>query len=181
MKNKFIAALIAAVILTGCGQKLPETPPEVEIDAGGISVSNTANISCWDNTVYLIDGTASEWLAEYGEPVFFPLGTVFRVTIPQKTALPDSISVYDTLIREDGTPKYDKKAAVNEVEATIEENVITFSLENHWASMLSSNSEDYREGAVWRCFEVNCSWGENVCVYTFCVRTNSAIVMDVEQ
>lgn len=178
MKLKFIAALIGAVLLTGCGKKAPETPPVVSIDAGGISVSNTANISAWDNTVYLLDGTASDWIAEYGEPVFFPLGTVFRVTLPEKTAVPDSITVTDTLIREDGTAKYDKKAAVNEVIPVIEENIVSFSLDNHWATGLSSNSENYKEGAAWRCFEISCSWGENVCVYTFCVRTNPIMIME---
>lgn len=120
MKTKIIAALLGAVLLTGCGKKIPETPPAVLIDAGGISVSNTANVSCWNNTVYLLDGTASDWIAEYGEPIFFPLGTVFRVVIPEKTAAPDKITVIDTLIREDGTPKYDKKAAVNELTPIIE-------------------------------------------------------------
>ena len=181
MKMKLIAALMGAVLLTGCGGKIPETPPAVTVDAGGISVSNTANISAWDNTVYLLDGTASDWLAEYGEPVFFPLGTVFRVTIPEKTVAPNSVTVTDTLIREDGTPKYDKKAAVNELTPEIEGNVVTFTLDDHWATMLSSNSVDYQEGAAWRCFEVTCTWGENVCVYTFCVRTNPAVIMDIEQ
>ncbi len=181
MKMKLIAALLSAIILTGCGQKVPETPPVVEIDAGGITVSNTANISCWDNTVFMLDGTASDWLAEYGEPVFYPLGTVFRVTLPEKTAAPDTVTVTDTLIHDDGTPKYDEKAAVNEVIPEIEENTITFSLDNHWATGLSSNSEDYQEGAAWRCFEIACTWGENVCVYTFCVRTNPIMIMGVVQ
>ncbi len=178
MKTKLIAVLLGAVILTGCGSKVPEAPPIVTVDAGGISVSNTTNISAWDNTVYLIDATASDWLAEYGEPVFFPLGTVFRVTIPEKTALPDKITVTDTFISEDGTPKYDKKAAVNEIIPEIEENAVVFSLDNHWATGLSSNSEDYQEGAAWRCFEITCTWGENVCVYTFCVRSNPIMIMD---
>lgn len=181
MKMKFITVLICAVLFTGCGQKVPETPPTVEIDAGGISVSNTANISAWDNTVYLLDGTASDWLEEYGEPVFFPLGTVFSVTLPEKVTVPDLITVTDTLICEDGTPKYDKKAAVNILTPEIEENVVTFSLDNHWATGLSSNSEDYQEGAAWRCFEITCTWGENVCVYTFCVRSNPIMIMDIEQ
>ncbi|MBQ8787496.1 MAG: lipoprotein [Oscillospiraceae bacterium] len=181
MKSKIIAVLLGAVLLTGCGQKSPETPPAVEIDAGGVSVSNTVNISAWDNTVYLINGTSSDWLGKYGEPVFFPLGTIFRVTIPEKTATPDSVTVTDTLIREDGTPKYDKKAAVNVLTPEIDGNVVSFSLDNHWAAMLSSNSEDYQEGAIWRCFEITCTWGENVCIYTFCVRTNPAVIMDIEQ
>lgn len=178
MKKKFITALISVLILTGCGQKVPETPPAVEIDAGGITVPNTSNTSYWDNTVYLLNGTASDWIDEYGKPMFFPIGTIFCVTIPPKSVAPDSVTVTDTLIQEDGTPKYDKKAAIIEVVPQIEENVITFSLENHWASGLSSNSEDYKEGTAWHCFEITCNWGENVCVYTFCVRTNPMMIMD---
>ncbi len=181
MKIKLIAVLLGAVLLTGCGAKIPETPPTVIVDAGGISVSNTANISAWDNTVYLLDGTASDWLSEYGEPVFFPLGTVFNVTLPEKTAAPDSIAVTDTLIREDGTPKYEKKAAIIELTPEINGNVVSFSLDNHWATGLSSNSDDYKEGAAWRCFEVTCAWGENVCVYAFCVKSNPIMIMDVVQ
>ncbi|MBQ5320385.1 MAG: hypothetical protein J6K17_14950 [Oscillospiraceae bacterium] len=181
MKIKFIAAIMCAVILTGCGAKIPETPPAVMVDAGGISVSNTANISAWDNTVYLLDGTASDWLSEYGEPVFFPLGTVFSITIPEKTTLPDKITVTDTLINKDGTPKYDERAAIVELIPQINENIVSFYLDNHWATGLSSNSEDYKEGASWRCFDVTCSWGENVCVYTFCVRTNPIMIMEEVQ
>jgi len=180
MKIKIIAAFLATVFLTGCGQKTPESPPTVTIDADGVSVSNITNISAWDNTIYLLDETASDWISEYGEPLFFPIGTVFQVTLPEKTALPDSITVTDTHIREDGTPKYDKKAAIVELTPEINENVITFSLDNHWATGLSSNSEDYKEGIAWRCFEVTCCWGENVCVYTFCVRSNPILIMDIE-
>ena len=181
MKTKFIAALLITVILTGCGQKIPESPPVITIDADGISLSNTTNISAWDNTIYLLDGTASDWLSEYGKPVFFPLGTVFSITIPEKTTLPDKITVIDTLINKDGTPKYDERAAIVELTPEISENVVSFSLDNHWATGLSSNSEDYQEGAAWRCFEITCTWGENVCVYTFCVRTNPIMIMEEVQ
>ncbi|MBQ8176794.1 MAG: hypothetical protein IJ035_07170 [Oscillospiraceae bacterium] len=181
MKNKLIAVILGAVLLTGCGQKAPETPPTITVEAGGISVSNTVNISAWDNTVYLLNGTASEWIDKYGEPVFFPSGTVFSVAIPEKIAVPDSITVTDTLICEDGTPKYDERAAVVELTPEINGNVVSFSLDNHWATGLGSNSEDYKEGAAWRCFEISCSWGENVCVYAFCVRSNPIMIMDIEQ
>lgn len=181
MITKLIAILFAVVFLTGCSAKIPETPPAITVDADVISVSNTSNISAWDNTVYLLDGTASDWIAEYGEPLFFPLGTIFRVSIPEKTAAPDKITVTDTLISEDGTPKYEKKAAVNELTPDIDGNIVSFSLNNHWATGLSSNSEDYQEGAAWRCFEITCTWGENVCVYTFCVRSNPIMIMEVEQ
>lgn len=180
MKKKFIAALIGAVILTGCGQNIPETPPVVTIDAGGVSVSNTTTVSAWNNTVHLINGTASDWIDKYGDPLFFPIGTVFQVTLPEEIVSPDSITVTDTLICEDGTPKYDKKAAIVDLTPEVNKNVITFSLDNHWATGLSSNSEDYKEGTAWRCFEVTCSWGENVCVYTFCVRANPILIMDIE-
>lgn len=178
MKKKLIAALLGAVLFTGCGQKIPETPPVVTIDAAGVSVSNTTNISAWDNTVYLIDGTASEWLDKYGEPLYFPKGTVFQVILPEKTASPDKITVTDTLIREDGTPKYEQKAAVTEVTPEINENIISFALDDHWATGLSSNSEDYKEGSALRCFEISCSWGENICIYTFCVKSDPITVMD---
>lgn len=180
MKKEFIAALLGAVLLTGCGQKTPETPPVVTIDAGGVSVSNTTTVSSWNNTVHLINGTASDWIDEYGEPLFFPIGTVFQVTLPEKTVSPDSIKVTDTHISEDGNPKYEQKAAVTEVTPEISGNIISFSLDDHWATGLSSNSEDYKEGTAWRCFEITCSWGENVCVYTFCVRSNPITIMDNE-
>ena len=180
MKIKIITVLLCAVLLSGCGEKIPETPPTIVVEAGGITISNTTNISAWDNTVYLIDGTASEWITEYGEPLFFPTGTVFQLSLPEKTVLPDKITVADTLIHEDGTPKYEKKAAMNEFTPDLNGNIVSFPLDNHWATGLSSNSEDYKEGVSWRCFEITCSWGENVCVYTFCVRSNPIIIMDIE-
>lgn len=178
MKKKLIAALLGTVLFTGCGQKIPETPPVVTIDAAGVSVSNTTNISAWDNTVYLLDGTASEWLAKYGEPLYFSKGTIFQVILPEKTALPDKITVTDTLIGEDGIPKYEQKAAVTEVTPEISGNIISFSLDDHWATGLSSNSEDYKEGSAWRCFEISCSWGENICIYTFCIKSDPITIMN---
>ena len=181
MKTKIISALLSVILLAGCGKNTPETPPSVTVDAGGISVSNTTSLSCWNNTVYLLNGAADDWIEKYGEPIFLPLGTVFRVTIPSNSAEPDTIVVKDILINEDGSPKYDEKAAVNELSATLEDNIITFSLDNHWASGLSSDSEDYKEGAVWRCFEITCTWDENVCVYSFCVRTNPTFIFEQDK
>ena len=178
MNKKFISVLLGIVLLTGCRQKIPETPPIVTIEADSFPVSNTTTISAWDNTVYLLDGTASKWLDKYGTPLSFPLGTVFQVTFPEKTAMPDVITVTDTLIREDGNPKYDKKAAVIELTPEINENIVTFTLNDHWATGLSSNSEDYKANTALRCFEISCSWGENICIYTFCVTTDPIMIMD---
>ncbi len=173
MKINFALIILCMLfMLSSCGSKSPTEPPEIIVDAGGSTVSNTSSISSWDNTVYLLDSTSEKWIDVYGEPVYYPLGTVFRVTLSEKTAAPDRVTVTDTVIRQDGSMKYDERAAVKNVSPEISENVVSFPLDAHWAAMLSSNLADYEQGAVWRCFEVTCEWGNNSCIYTFCVRTD---------
>lgn len=173
MKMKIIALLAcAALIFSGCGNKIPKEPPEVSVTAGGTSVGSTVNLSCWGNTVYLLDATASEWIEKYGEPLFYPNGTVFEIIIPEKNTAPDKVTVTDTLIRPDGTMKYDKRAAVVDITPEVNGNVISFSLDTHWATALSSGLADYEDGSAFRCFDVTCHWGDNVCVYTFCIRSD---------
>lgn len=173
MKMKIYAVLAcAALLFSGFGNKIPKEPPAVTVNAGDASVNSTVNLSCWDNTVYLLDVTASEWIEKFGEPVYFPDGTVFEVVIPEKNAAPDKVTVTDTLIRPNGTMKYDERAAVVDITPEVSGNVIFFSLDSHWAIALSSDLADYEKGTAFLCFDVTCHWGDNVCVYTFCVRSD---------
>ena len=177
MNIKIFAAIAAsAIMLTACGEKIPETPPAVQITADGAQVANTVNETCWDNTVYIIDGTAADWLEQYGDPVYYPDGTTFEVALPKKNTAPDSVTLTDSVIREDGSYKYDKRAAIREIDFNMNENVISFTLDGHPASMLSSQLSDYESGATLRCFELKCKWGENECIYTFCIRSDASVV-----
>ncbi len=171
--KKLAAAVITAALLTACGGKVPETPPAAQVTADGVQVANVVNKTCWDNTVYIMDGTAAEWLEQYGDPVYYPDGTVFEVALPKKNTAPDSVKLTDSVIREDGSLKYDETAAVRELVPQINENVISFTLDGYPASMLSSQLSDYENGAVLRCFELTCKWGDNECVYTFCIRSDA--------
>ncbi len=174
--KKLAAAVITAALLTACGGKVPETPPTVQITADGTQVANTVNETFWDNTVYIMDGTAADWLEQYGAPVYYPDGTTFEIVLPKKNAAPDSVKLTDSIISEDGSYKYDKRAAIREIIPHINENVISFTLDGHPASMLSSQLSDYESGAVLRCFELTCKWGDNECVYTFCIRSDAGVV-----
>ncbi len=171
----FAAIAVSAIMLTACGEKIPETPPAVQVTADGAQVANIVNETCWDNTVYIMDGTAADWLEQYGDPVYYPDGTTFEVALPEKNTAPDSVDLTDSVICEDGSYKYDIRAAVREIIPHINENVISFTLDGHPASMLSSQLSDYESGAVLRCFELTCKWGDNECVYTFCIRSDAGV------
>lgn len=174
MNIKIFAAIAAsAVMLTACGEKAPKTPPVVQITADGVPVENIVNETCWDNIVYIIDGTAADWLEQCGDPIYYPDGTAFEIVLPKKNAAPDSIKLTDSVISSDGSLKYNENSAVRELVPETNENVISFTLEGHMASMLSSQLSDYESGAVLRCFELTCKWGDNECVYTFCIRSDA--------
>lgn len=172
------AILISAAILTACGKKVPETPPVANVTAGDLQVANIMNESCWNNTVYILNGTAEEWLEQYGVPAYYPNGTIIKIVLPEKTASPDSVKLTDSIIREDGSLKYDERAAVTEIKPDINENVISFALDGYMASSLSSSLADYENGAVLRCFELTCKWGDNECIYTFCIRTDASVPLN---
>ena len=51
--------------------------------------------------------------------------------------------------------------------------ISSFKLERHWAALLSSSSEDYKNGNTLRGFRLLCTWGENQCEYAFVIRTDA--------
>ncbi len=86
---------------------------------------------------------------------------------------PDNITISDMIIDEDGKGKYSEKEIVD-IPFDIK-NDKGFTLSGHMASILSSNSEDYKPGAVIRGFLIVCSFGENKCDYAFALRTDAGV------
>lgn len=141
---------------------------EIDMDKpnGGASVTVV-----FDENMLIENGTPAEWLKQCGEPIYYANGTIFAVALPDNA---ESVRVTDTVIRDDGNPKYDLKAAAREPDFDIFDGAVHIRLEGHTAAFLSSNLADYDAGACLRSFDIEFVSEETERKYTFCIRSDAS-------
>ena len=80
--------------------------------------------------------------------------------------------MYDYLLKENGSPKYDERAAF-ETELTVSKNTAEFQLQESPALALSSTFPTEEDGVL-RGFRLVCSWGEKQSEYLFCLKSDTS-------
>lgn len=139
---------------------------EMNEPLGGASVTVAL-----DESMLIENGTPAEWLKQCGEPLYYANGTIFSVALPDNA---ESVNVTDTVIRDDGNPKYDLKAAAREPDFDIFGGAVHIRLEGHTAAFLSSNLADYDAGACLRSFDIEFVSEDTEHKYTFCIRSDAS-------
>ena len=86
---------------------------------------------------------------------------------------PDSIKLFDWLLKEGGRIKYDHKLK-KEVPLDYSGGKYSFDLDGNFASFLSSDSKDYMPGNTIRGFNMRCAWDGKEYDYGFVLRTDAA-------
>jgi len=93
---------------------------------------------------------------------------------------PISVELHECILDTNGKLKYDDRASnimtiefEKKIDSLIPESG-SFVLESNPAALLSSNSEDYRQGAVIRGFRVLCQWENKSCEYIFVLRSDAS-------
>lgn len=178
--KRIIMSLIMASALTSCGNRLQEETSEISISSCGKEIafiSEEFYPSDEENSASEFV-SAESWLEQAGEPEYYPDGSLFEIKFPEDMGIPDSVSINDVLITSDGKLKYDKSVAVKEAVPVINDNTVSFVLDKHLATSLSSNSEDYKKGSAYRSFGIICGWGDEQYRYTFCIRSDPDHIME---
>jgi len=104
---------------------------------------------------------------------YIPLESWITIEFTNAPA-PDSITLSDIILRDDGTPKYQDET-VETQELQIKGQKAELYLEVNFWVMLSSDMSTYQKGGVIRGFRLDCNWdnGSNA-DYGFVLRTDSA-------
>ena len=95
-----------------------------------------------------------------------------RFGIRYEGSAPDSVTLTELILREDGRIKY--KSSGKEYELSAKG---TVTLEPNYATALSSNSWDYMEGNTVKGYRLLCAWGGNEYEFAFVLRGDPAIIM----
>lgn len=155
---------------------LPETPPLIDISMENRKLDYIICLSDWDGRT---EPTEVSKLAEafdenYPTTPLISLVTMAvnesapRITIDFKEYMPDSIRVYDAMLTEKNTLRYN----INTEQAVqiIDDSRVSIPLSQHFAYYLSSDSNDYDK--EWRrLFQVVCKWKDKECIYAFLLNT----------
>jgi hypothetical protein len=173
MKRVAACFLVSLLLLSGCANKA-EGPPEITVKAGSAVIPSTVGVNKWnggvvdreDSFIALMKNKALEDLP------YIKIGETFSIEI--KGNSPDSAVLKDYVLNANGGKKFSEET-IAEIPVEFKNEKSEFVLEKNMASMLSSNSEDYKPGNSIRGFSLTCTWGNNECEYAFIIRSDAAI------
>jgi hypothetical protein len=172
----FFAALFC---LGGCAKM--DAPPSIKVTAGGEALPSVYGLNKWDGSVYdrkdcfemLFEKRTADSLP------YIKIGEIVYISF--NGTAPGTVTLKEILLRgDDGTRKYNAQADTD-ISVEIKDGELLFTLEDSWATALSSNSADYRAGKNYRGYKMICTWGENECEYAFALRTDPPFVFEIEE
>lgn len=167
-----IICIILAIVTVGCSHKFDHLP-EITVTSDSGIIGCATSILKWGEVTNESENIFAKILED--GPVELPyirLGE--RIYIQFNENPPDSAVMYDKLITEYGGNVYDERVT-NEIPLVFQDGELSFVLEAHFASNLSSDSESYKDGNTIRGFKIVCKWGEDECEYGFVIRTDAVI------
>jgi len=149
-----------------------EKPPKIRITAGNKEIDYAYEIKKWhgenneeENSFSSIMKNDSEF-----EILNIKLGTVIKIRFSR--AIPDTYELKDYILNEKGDVKFSEQT-VQTIPMNLNSKTGSFVLKENWAASLSSDSDDYKPGAVLRGFKLTCEWNENKYIYMFMVKTDA--------
>jgi hypothetical protein len=84
----------------------------------------------------------------------------------------DLFTVEDAILKQDGTFKYGEQSTTT-YEVEVEDGIAKFLIPDHFATSLSSNSEDYKPGHTIRAFVLRSKIDQSDFAFAFVIRTNA--------
>lgn len=165
MKRTSLWCLLLLCCLAFSGCTRPPAPPDIQVTCGSAILPYQMGLNQWDGAVYDREDNFHA-LVQAGTPFSYcKLGETVRISFPEG-AVPDRVVLTDSLLKEDGSLKYEKTD--QEIPLEFSGGAAEFTLTAHFAVSLSSSTEDTAPGAVARRgFRLTCSWGDNACEYAF--------------
>ena len=108
--------------------------------------------------------------ATWEELPYFALGE--EVVIESTNFETDLFTVEDAILKQDGTFKYGEQSTIS-YEIEVVEGIAKFQLPDHFATSLSSNTEDYKPGHTIRAFVIRAKIDKSDFAFAFVIRTNA--------
>ncbi len=156
---------------------IPENPPEIMIDVDGISLDYIVKATKWNEDAgKLKEKDAFDQIMKKEQFIpTFQLGGLGgdadkTITINFGQSIPDSISVYDAMLEDDGKVRYGDKLIIEQTVKIIDNSKVQFQIGQHFALGLSSNMDDYKKD-WYRLFRIECKWQDKECNYAFLINT----------
>lgn len=84
----------------------------------------------------------------------------------------DLFTVEDAILKKDGTFKYGEQST-NVYDVEVVDGIAKFQIPDHFATSLSSNTEDYKQGHTIRAFVLRAKIDKADFVFAFVIRTNA--------
>jgi len=135
-----------------------------------------ANNAPFDATVISSGKTERIIIDSFKNPPYVPLGSIVQLYIIGD--IPVTVGITDILSKSDGSPKYDSRLD-KAVEYTASGSTVSFTVEENWATALSSNSEDYKKGSSYRCYRVLFGWKNgDTKDYAIFLKTDPVIIFE---
>ncbi|MBI9014656.1 MAG: hypothetical protein JEZ08_20630 [Clostridiales bacterium] len=175
--SRIIIIFILLLILVACDNNASiidteDEIPKIAIKSDDIKIDYVVGLNYWNKNVY---DRSDNFLVimEKGFEVlpYFELGSEITISFDDDLA-PDEYELYDYILNENGTPKYTDNEVIKRP-ISLDKGTGSFSLETHFAALLSSHSNDYKNGTSIRGFKLVCRWGEDECEYGFIIRSDA--------
>lgn len=177
MKKYLLLLLLSlTLMLTSCSNpdEISE-PPKLTITSGGNQVQCNVTKTDWKGTNDTIEYIFQNTLKPENDYIVekFSLGSCFLFSF-EDDKIPDSCVLRDTFISKTGYNKY-KAVPQEDVIYKVSGQKFLHILKDNPVVLYSTNPEDYEDGGIYRGFELECTWEDKTCVYTYIIRTDAAV------
>ena len=170
-----IGGILFAIIglITSCSVdtklKSSNEPPKVSIISNNIDIPYVIGKNIWNGAIYDREDNLQVIMKDNTEETlkYIPIGQGIEIVF--EGVNPDSVELVDQVIDNSGNEMFTNSSKI--ISINFENGKCSFNLDDHYATLLSSNSETFEKGVL-RGFRLTCKWGENECEYSFVIKTN---------
>jgi hypothetical protein len=152
-------------------------PPSVRILSGNTPIGWVVGKNVWDGAAFEHNATFQSIMSgtSFEELPYIRNGET--ITIGFRSSVPDSATLTEYLLRENGDMRYSISGMEYDVTLEPNHNRASFRIQPNWATGLSSYSGDYAPGNTIKGYRLVVAWGGNECEYLFIIRGDAAITM----
>lgn len=179
-----IVAAVALVAVLSAGFAVsrsisPKEPPTITIQHDGTEINWIVGKNKWNGNIYDREDNFKLIMSNTttGELPYIKNGE--NIMIQLDGHVPDSVTLSEYILRENGDVKYNMAGMPYDVHFGILNHTGTFTLTPNYTTSLSSYSGDYAPGNTIKGYRLVCTWGENECEYGFVIKGDAAITFDL--
>lgn len=168
-----VPLLLVLMLTYGCQSvSVPNEPPDIQVIAGAKEINWGWTILKWDSQEPPSANPLKDFVTDDSikEAPYIEIGKIIDVAFSSNP--PESITVTETLLDEQGNLKYTEKETV-EIPVELNNGNFSITIADHPASALNSFYEDNKKDL--RGYRMTATWGDNVCQYVFIIKTDAVL------